>query len=208
MKAGVWRCRWLGAMLGAALLPALAGPACAGWPPQKGQLFPDEGTYVDQDGNRMKLSRFKGKVLLVEYVGMNCPACQAFSGAQARGAYRGNPVQRGLQSIESYFPRYTGGLRLDDPRIVFIQILLYDMQLKAPRPADACQWAGHFDLRTARQEYVLVPERDMRSQASYNLIPGFQLVDRSFRVRSDSTGHYPRDDLYRTLLPMAGQIVK
>ena len=208
MKGDVWRRRWLGAMLGAALVSALAGPACAGWPPRKGQLFPDEATYVDQDGNRMKLSRFKGKVLLVEYVGMNCPACQAFSGAHARGAYHGNPVQRGLQSIESYFPKYTGGLRLDDPRIVFIQILLYDMQLKAPRPADACQWAGHFDLRTARQEYVLVPVRDMRSQASFNLIPGFQLVDRSFRVRSDSTGHYPRDDLYRTLLPMVGQMVR
>lgn len=199
--------RLLPAILGVMLCLGAADVA-AGWPPQKGQVFPDGITYVDQDGRRLKMSQFKGKVLLVEFVGMNCPACQAFSGAHARGAYGGNAVQRGLQSIETYFPKYTGGLRLDDPRIVFVQVLLYDMQLKAPQPADARRWARHFGMSTARQEYVLVPLADLRSSASFNLIPGFQLVDRAFRVRSDSTGHHPRDDLYRTLLPMVGRIIK
>ncbi len=192
----------------ALLLTTAARPALAGWPPRIGQILPDDTAFIDQDGRKLKLSHFKGKVIFLEYVGMNCPACQAFSGANRTGPYQGNPVQRGLQSIEEYFPRYTGGIRLSDPRIVFIQILLYDMRLEAPKPSDARNWAAHFGLKTQNQEYVLVPLRDLRSPASYNLIPGFQLIDRDFRVRSDSTGHHPQDDLYRTLLPMVRSLIE
>ncbi|MBZ0166940.1 MAG: hypothetical protein K8I00_09040 [Candidatus Omnitrophica bacterium] len=200
--------RGVGVLLVLMVVCGIAIDASASWPPRKGQVFPDDITYIDQDGNKLKISRFKGKVLFVEYVGMNCPACQAFSGANSVGPYRNNPVQGGLQSIETYFPRYASGIRLSDPRIVFVQILLYDMNLKAPAPADATAWAEHFGMHTNRQQYVLVPLRDMRSPASFNLIPGFQLIDRRLRVLSDSTGHRPQDDLWRTLLPMVPKLLQ
>ncbi len=35
----------------------------------------------------------------------------------------------------------------------------------------------------------------------YNLIPGFQLIDRDFVLRYDASGHHPRDSLWDDLLP-------
>lgn len=177
------------------------------WPPVIGKAFPDFELY-DQDGRKARVSDFKGKVIFIEYVGMNCPACQAFSGAHLRGAYQNNAVQQGLQSIEEYFPQYARGVNLKNEGMVFLQILLYDMQLGAPKAKDAQKWARHFGFTKSQNQYVLVPTRDMRGNASYNLIPGFQLIDRDFIVRSDSTGHNPQDNLYTELLPMVPGLLK
>ena len=43
--------------------------------------------------------------------------------------------------------------------------------------------------------------------ATYRMIPGFQLVDRDFVLRSDSTGHRPTHNLYTELLPMVGELL-
>ena len=139
---------------------------------------------------------------------MNCPACQAFSGGHQAGAFENNALQQNLSSIETYFPQYTGGLGFPPEGMVFLQILLYDMNFGPPSAKDAKRWAEHFGFERSRNEYVLVPEGDMRGPASYNLIPGFQLVDQNFIVRSDSTGHHPKDNLYKTLLPMIPEMLK
>src|SRR5262245_47616048 len=73
-------------------LPAVPDP----WPPVIGKPFPDM-ELADQDGKATRLSEFKGKVLLVEPVGMACPACQAFSGALGKpGCFKGATAQKGL----------------------------------------------------------------------------------------------------------------
>jgi hypothetical protein len=41
----------------------------------------------------------------------------------------------------------------------------------------------------------------MATKASRDLIPGFQMIDKHFILRSDSTGPSPADDLYSKLLP-------
>ena len=92
-------------------------------------------------------------------------------------------------------------MSLDDERIVFVQVLLYDLSLGAPTVDDAKRWAKHFRSGRSKGAVVLVPKKDLRGPGSYNLIPGFQLVDRNFVVRSDSTGHHPRHNLYTELLP-------
>ncbi|MBI3928653.1 MAG: redoxin family protein [Armatimonadetes bacterium] len=51
-----------------------------------GKPYPDL-KLVNQDGNTVELSRFKGQVLLVEPVGMTCPACNAFAGAHDVGPF-------------------------------------------------------------------------------------------------------------------------
>src|SRR5579885_426641 len=50
------------------------------WPPVNGQAYPDL-KLLDQDGHEVALSSFKGKVILLEPVGMTCAACNAYSGA-------------------------------------------------------------------------------------------------------------------------------
>lgn len=174
------------------------------WPPVKGKPFPNL-ELVSQDGKKVRLSDFKGKVILVEVIGMNCPACNAWSGAQTRGGYQNTRPQADLASIETYLPRYAG-VKWNDPRVVFVQILLFGMDLKTPSTADARKWAAHFDFKTQQQEYVLAGTDALLSpanhRASFDMIPGFFLVDKNFVVRSDATGHRPKDSLYEHLLPM------
>ena len=46
------------------------------WPPKIAEPYPDL-QLIDQTGKTVKLSSFKGKVILLEPLGMTCPACQA-----------------------------------------------------------------------------------------------------------------------------------
>lgn len=188
--------------------PAPAPPPPVAWPPVKGQPFPDL-QLVDQTGARVSLSSFKGKVLLVEPVGMNCAGCQAFCGAHRPGigAFEGVTPQPGLMSVDECVARLGQGATLDDPDVVHVQLLLYSMNMDAPTPADAKRWADHFKMDRNRNRVVLAGEPWLVNSASYEMIPGFFLVDRAFVVVSDSTGHHPKDDLYRFLIPALSKLL-
>jgi hypothetical protein len=170
------------------------------WPPVLEQPYPDL-TLIDQEGEEFKLSKFKGKVIIVEPIGMNCAACQAFSGGHVYGPFQNNAVQEGLPSFHQLMYRFNKNLVFPNPDIIFIQLLLYDMQLQAPDPSHAQVWAEHFKLRKSENTIVAVSPADMRNNKTFNLIPGFQLIDRNFILRVDSTGHRPQHDLYKELIP-------
>ena len=176
------------------------------WPPQKHRTYPDL-ELIDQDGEVTRLSDFRGRVILVEPVGIPCEACVAYSGGQHVGAFEGVEPQEGLQSIAEYAQEY-GGIPLDDSRIVHVQLLLFNHALDAPSEEEAQRWARHFNLDRSQNKLVLVGTPSMATKASRNLIPGFQLIDRDFILRADSTGTAPQDDLYSDLLPMLGRIVE
>jgi len=190
------------------LLLVSASVSAVEWPPVKGKPFPDL-ELVNQDGKRIHLADFKGKVILVEVVGMTCPACNAFSGAQTRGGYQKTQPQSDLSSIKSYFAQYAG-VKWNDPRVVYVQILLFGMNMKTPSADDARKWAAHFDFKTQQREYVFagidVFLNSANYGASYDMIPGFFLVDKNFVVRSVSTGHHPKESLYENLLPMVPKL--
>jgi hypothetical protein len=176
------------------------------WPPKVGEQYPNLD-LIDQNGQRFKLFDFKGKVIVLEPTGMNCPACQALSGAEKYGAYDNNPVQKNVQSFRDIFPYYAKGLTLPSRDVVFVQLLLYDMNLDAPRPEDAMNWARHFRLSTRDNYYVAVSPYDLRSDVSFNLIPGFHLIDRNFVLRANSSGHNPKHNLYKQLIPAVPRLV-
>ena len=177
------------------------------WPPRLGEPYPDL-ELIDQTGQPVRLSSFKGSVILIEPVGMNCPACQSFAGAHRLGSYEGVAPQEGLPSIEELLPKYAGGVSLSDDRIVVVQLLLYSMSMGPPTPADARQWAEHFRVDRARNHVVLAGTKELMGQASYDMIPGFHLVDRNFILRVDSTGHRPRHSLFTELLPMVPRLLE
>ena len=112
------------------------GRANLQWPPRLGEPYPDL-TLIDQTGQPVRLSSFKGSVILIEPVGMTCSGCQAFSGAHL----------------------------------------------------------------------VLAGTKELLGDASYNMIPGFHLVDRNFIFQSDSAGHTPRHNLVTHLLPMVPKLL-
>jgi hypothetical protein len=207
VKCGTGQCPLQVAAVAPAVTPAQPGRLPSMWPPKVGEPYPDL-ELVDQTGQLLRLSSLKGSVLLIEPVGMNCPACQSFAGAHRLGSYEGIQPQGGLPSIEELVPQYARGVSLSDDRIVYVQLLLYSMTMEAPTPEDARKWAQHFRADRARNHIVLAGTKEFIGQASYDMIPGFQLVDRNFILRVDATGHRPQHNLFSQLLPAIPRLLE
>lgn len=176
------------------------------WPPREGYYYPNL-TLTNYDGKPVSLASLRGKVLIFEPIGMTCPGCQAFAGAGKNGisGLGGVTPQAGLPSIEEMLVKE--GISSSDPRIAIVQILLYNMSMQAPSVTDAQSWARNFKLAGKANRYVLAGSQSLIGNASYNMIPGFQLVDKGFVLRCDSTGHNPKRDLYRELIPLVKKLL-
>jgi hypothetical protein len=208
------KCPWPVRTAGDDIAPEPATPAAAAtkpsvefWPPRRGERYPNLTLY-DHRGQLVSLDSLRGKVILLEPVGMTCEACQSLSGAGKVGCFGKQPAQPGVEALEDYFPRYSGGLSLSDPRIAYVQVLLYDLDLHAPSPAEVKAWAHHFKFDERPNVYVLAGTPDLIGPASFAMIPGFQLIDKNFMLRAwwygeTNTG----DDLWTKLLPMVPQLL-
>ncbi len=177
------------------------------WPPRVGEAYPDLH-LIDQTGRVTALSSFEGSVILVEMIGMTCPACQGFSGAKRLGTFGGVESDGGLPAIDELVPQYARGVTFPSDDLVFVQILLFDMKLGAPTGDDARAWAQHFGRDVAKHQYVLAGGPALHNDASFVMVPGFQLIDRRFVLRWDATGHSPRHNLYTQLLPAIPALLK
>lgn len=171
------------------------------WPPEIGKPYPDLA-LIDQDGRHFRLSDYRGKVILLQPVGMNSPRTQALAGAALKGAYGKIPLDQKAQALSLAVPEYAGGLNFPHPDVIFLQILFYGMDMRQPSLQDAQKWAQHFGFSVAENEIVAISPHDLRSMATYTIIPGVQLVDRNGILQADSTGREPKDDLNTTLLPL------
>ena len=178
----------------------------ATWPPEVGQTFPDM-TVLDHEGQKVALSSFKGRVLLFEPIGMNCPACIGFCGGAEYGAFDGAQPQAGLGSIAENFERFAGGVDIDDENIAVIQMLFFSGSMKTPTQAEAQRWAEHFQIERHPNHYVVIGPEALR-QKTYDSIPGYWLVDRNFVLQCDATGHHPASNLYTDLLPMVPKLLR
>lgn len=177
------------------------------WPPRLGQPFPDV-EFISSDGDDLRMSQFKGKVVLMEPVGMTCEACNAFSGGNKVGGFDRILPQGNLSSLEEYIEEYSGGVTLAHPDLVLIQVLLYDLAMEAPDFNDVKAWAEHFRFDENPNIFVVAPKSDLRGNASWHMIPGVQLIDKDSVVRYDSTGHRRRHNLWTELLPAVSRYVK
>ncbi|MCO6431412.1 MAG: hypothetical protein J5J00_11170 [Deltaproteobacteria bacterium] len=170
-----------------------------GWPPAPGSKFP-ELSFFDHEGKPFSINSLRGKPTLVELIAMSCAGCQAFSGGNKYGGFEGFPAQADLQSIEHYLRQYGGGTELYGSKLNFVQIIIYNLNLEAPHPIQLSAWRNHFKL-TSPNTYIISGGKPLANRESYNMIPGFLLLDKDLTVRYSSTGHNPIHNLYRTLLP-------
>lgn len=185
------------------------GKPLRGWPPAVGQFYPDV-VLEDQTGQITGISDFRGKVVLVEVVGLTCPACNALSGGNdpGKGRFRGIQPQPGLSSIDRYAQMYAR-TSLDHPDVVFVQLVLYGMDGRSPPTrADLRAWASHFGLSRNRNEVVLIGDQRFISPASRRLIPGFHLIDQQGILRSITSNDPRHDDLYTVLLPKLASLLE
>jgi hypothetical protein len=179
------------------------------WPPAVGQFYPSL-VLKDQTGQVTTLSDFRGKVVLVELVGLTCRACHAFAGGNEPGMdrFRGIEPQRGLGSIEQYAQGYAK-VSLDHPDIVFVQLVLYGMDGRSPpSEEDARAWATHFGMDRGQNEVVLIGDQRFISPETRRLIPGFHLIDESGILRAMSSNDPRHDRLHESLLPKLASLVK
>jgi hypothetical protein len=180
------------------------------WPPQVGQRYP-EVEMTDQTGKVIRLSDFKGRIIVMEPISMDCTACQAWSGAHRVGAFGPVRPQADLIELKEMFDRFAG-VSFDDPRFVFVQLLYFDLKRQPTQAQHAREWAQHFGFDRSKNRLVLAGSARYRTPkydaGTYRQVPGLQLIDEKFILRSDATGHPPRDDIYRTTLPMIGRYVR
>ena len=169
----------------------------AAFPPIVGKRYPNLQLF-DSSGRIVSLASLRGRPLLIEPIGMNCAACQAFSGGGRYGGFGGVTPQAGLPSFDELLAKYAR-VQFSNSDILLVQIIFYNSKMQAPTPADIRAWERHFRLRRSNIK-VLGATEDVR-RAAQSLIPGFQLIDRNFMLKLDATGHRPTHDLYRDLLP-------
>ncbi len=176
------------------------------WPPRLGMVYPDL-VLPNQDGKPTRLSSFKGKVILIEPIGMSCPACQAFvgGGKPKVGGFQGCNPQQGMPDFADYCA--SRNISLDNPDLVLVQLLLYSPSMGAPSISEAQAWDRHFSVSKHRNRVILLADSSFINNASYNMIPGFQLVDRNFILAVDAAGHAPRNNLWEELVPQLGQML-
>ncbi|MCA9175364.1 MAG: redoxin domain-containing protein [Planctomycetales bacterium] len=172
------------------------------WPPVIGQPYP-ELQLTGLDGKPVKLSDYKGRVMVIESIAMSCKACQSFSGANEEGigpfaTEQGGGHQPGLESFETYLNRFAKA-DLNDPRLLYVQVLFYGLESRPPTLEEAQAWASHFKLDRPNVLVAIASDRYI-SQETQQMIPSFQLVDQNFQLRFDA-GKQPRQDLYKELLP-------
>lgn len=195
---------------------ARPGPAVAkynedaplrGWPPTVGRPYPDIA-LIDQSGRVTSLNELRGKVVLVELVGMTCKACHAFAGGNqpSKARFRNITPQKGLGSIDEYAERF-GKLSLDHPDVVFVQLVLYGMDGRSPPTLeDIKAWSRHFGMDRYRNEIVLLGDKRFISPQTRRLIPGFHLIDRQGILRAMQSNDPRSDNLYTSLLPTMGRL--
>ena len=175
------------------------------WPPVVGRTYP-EIELCDLTGKKVKLSSYAGRVILLEPIGMSCPACQAYVGGEKKGGINGVTPQGGTSSLESYLA--AAGVSPTDTRVVHVQLLLYGPNLGVPTLAEAQAWAKHFDFGRRSNEVLLVGDQRYINQHSYDMIPGMQLIDKNFVLVCDATGHNPRSSLFSELIPSVSKLLR
>ncbi|NRA38699.1 MAG: hypothetical protein HRU15_11205 [Planctomycetes bacterium] len=149
--------------------------------------------------------------MLIEYVGMTCGGCNAFLGGNIAGIgpYPGQYAQKNLKSMAEYLPTYGGGLKLTDKRFTYVIVLFYGLDgSTAPNLKDAQSYAQHYKLTEKENHVVLFGDASFINKTTYNMIPGFHLIDSDWKVVSASTGHKPKHNFYTHTIPALKKLVK
>lgn len=177
------------------------------WPPIDGRRYPDL-VLEDSHGQLVRLSDHAGKVILVELAAVPCKGCQAFAGGNQYGGFAGIGVQSGLDSIHHYAGNIASINLKSSDDVLLIQLLLYGKGMGAPTREETQGWAEHFRIHDRDHQFVLRGDPSMVNRTTYDMIPGFHLIDRDFILRSDSCGHRPKANLYTELLPKLKQLAR
>lgn len=186
--------------------PASAPASVNSWPPRVGQPFPDV-SLTDSSGKTRHLSEFRGKVILLELSAMSCPASQSLAGAHQFGSFGKQEAQPGLGLLAKYVWDYTKGMEIGDSSFMTVQALFYNEQMQPVTRDELGQWIEHFHLRDQVNLETVIGPSGLLGNAYMSQIPGFILIDRSFKVRYALLEPERQPLFYSELLPMIPKLV-
>lgn len=196
------------------------------WPPRVGETYPDI-PLLNENGQAVQFSQYRGNILLVAPIAMSSPGSQALAGGDRLGGLQGVVPQENIASIDQLISDFSK-LSADDPRLIVLELLIYGPDRVQALPAHIAVWREHFhrsaeqadnsaslsalergpaegelpiNLLPRARRVTVVPAVDMRGRESFDLIPGIQMVDKDGVLRFDATGAAPRHPLRTALLP-------
>lgn len=185
---------------------ASIGEPPPGWPPKTGQIFPDLN-FTDSSGKEIKLTDYKGKVILIELAAMSCPASQSLAGAHQFGGFGNVGPQPSLGKLARYVWKYTDGADVSDSDFQVLQVLFYDLNLKTPSVENLKKWEEHFRLDEDENIKNVIGPKEIVGDRLFQMIPGFFLIDKNFVLRYDITNTGRQPLLYSELFPMLPQLL-
>lgn len=155
------------------------------WPPMQGNTFPKSAMFLDHKGKEKSLRSLNGKVAIIHFIGMTCPACNAFSGGNdLKKKFNNITPQKNLEAFSKSFEKYAKvGTLKDHRKIKYIHLLLFNLHMKTPTQEDANLWRDFYKKNNGRNFEVWIPKEDLTS-VSNPLVPGFALVDKNGKVVS------------------------
>lgn len=179
------------------------------WPPKMNKLYPDLD-LLDKEGRSFKISDLKGYVVVMSYVDMSSPTCQAQAGAAAAGKF-GTTID-----VDKYSEPFTETLRknslegftLPNDGVLEIYVLIYNQDGSQPSLDSADEWSGHFNLDLSKGVIVAVPKKSMQNKRTDSVICGYQLIDKNRMLRVDSAGPEPKHNLKMTLVPLLPKLLR
>lgn len=163
---------------------AVRQAALGNWPPRQGAQHP-EMTLFDLEGQEVKLSTFKGKVILLQWVATTSPGSIGLAGGLKAKAFKRTPSQQGVTRLDRALAE--AGAEVDSDEFVWLQVMVYGPGQGVPTQVDAQEWSEHFGLAERPRTHVLYTDQRYQVDATHAMVPGFYLIDTEFNLAFDAT---------------------
>lgn len=160
------------------------------WPPLRGKPFPDMVLF-DLEGKEVKLSSFKGKVILLQWVATTSPGSIAQAGGLKAEAFQGTPSQQGVWRLDRELKE--SGVPVDSEDFVWLQVMVYGPREGVPTQSDAKAWAEHFKLAERPRTEVLYADARYQVEATHAMVPGYFVIDPDFTFAFDRANMFSAD---------------
>lgn len=177
------------------------------WPPVVNQDFPDLN-LIDQNAEKIKLSYFKNKVIILQPTAMSSAASQSLSGSKTHGSFQNVPNMSVIRSVKDLLFHTTKYTHLPNKDIVYIHWLISDPNGKHPTLKDTQNWAKHFKAYKGNNEFVVRTPKSIIDDVSLAMIPGIMVIGKDFKLRVNSTGPRPQHNLETQAIPFIPKLLK
>ncbi|MDF1663058.1 MAG: hypothetical protein P1V97_14885 [Planctomycetota bacterium] len=164
------------------------------WPAKVGAAFPDLKLKT-LEGKEVKLSSFKGKVILFHLAGIQSPASTTIAGGNNWPPKKG---KTGFPSLSHLLKSY--GFE-DNEKVMVVHGLLLDDQYDPPSLARAKEWAARYKLARSNVITLVGDKRHVKNDVAVSRSGTVYFIDENFKLFWECGLANSPHDLLRLALP-------